>query len=143
MYYFTYPAVSYIRSRLGPIGVGSPVHESPFFTQCFFFFSDCWLSLSSERAVNILTTDTLPTGKMDLCVPSRPTYINVKSVLNTVDWEIFVLKFLHETIFHRVKFLLSGPSTKIYHQVHITRRVQKGYVRQWLALFLFVVVDPL
>ena len=38
----------------------------------------------------------------------------------TIDREIFVLKYFRATIFRRVKFSLSGPSTKIYHRVHIT-----------------------
>ena len=44
----------------------------------------------------------------------------------TVDREIFVLKYFRATIFRRVKFSLSGPSTKIYHRVHITATSTEG-----------------
>ena len=40
--------------------------------------------------------------------------------------EIFVLKYFRATIFRGVKFSLSGPSTKIYHQVHITATSTEG-----------------
>ena len=44
----------------------------------------------------------------------------------TVDREIFVLKYFRATIFRGVKFSLSGPSTKIYHRVHITATSTEG-----------------
>ena len=46
----------------------------------------------------------------------------------TVDREIIVLKYFRAPIFRGVKFSLSGPSTKIYHRVHITATSTEGLV---------------
>ena len=56
---------------------------------------------------------------------------------DTVDREIFVLKYFRVTIFRGVKFSLSGPSTKIYHRVHITVTSTEGLF--WLVASAFIV----
>ena len=61
-------------------------------------------------------------------------YPGLPHTLTTVDREIFVLKYFRGTIFRGVKFSLSGPSTKIYHQVHIT--ATRAF---WLVASAFIV----
>ena len=56
---------------------------------------------------------------------------------STVDWEIFVLNIFRASIFRGVKFLLSGPSTKIlslgsYHRNEYGRAL-------WLVASAFIV----
>ena len=63
---------------------------------------------------------------------------SVISTSNTVVWEILVLKNFCMTIFSRVKFSFSGPSTKIYHRGNLSCTKTRWTSTEELCVFMAI-----